>query len=104
MAAWPIIEMKGKAAAKPKTKAPKTKKEKAVGPKKPKSAFIFFSQERRLTLKVERPELGITDASKILGKEWRELTDADKQRFNELAVTDRARYAREKGELASASD
>lgn len=97
--------MKGKSAAKPKNKAPRTKKEKkATGPKKPKSAFIFFSQERRLTLKTERPELGITDASKILGAEWRELTDADKQRFNELASQDRARYNREKGEVASASD
>jgi hypothetical protein len=37
----------------------------------PKFAFIFFSQERRLTLKVERPESSITDASKILRAEWR---------------------------------
>lgn len=100
---WLLIEMKGKP-TKPKAKAVKTKKEvKAAGPKKPKSSFIFFSQERRNGLKAERPELGITDASKILGAEWRALSEDGKQRFNELANQDRARYAREREEVPAES-
>lgn len=79
-------------------------KDRKEGPKRPKSAYIFFTQERRLSLKTERPELGLTDASKVLGAEWKELTDAGKQRFVDMASQDRTRYSREKGDAASASD
>jgi len=78
-----------------KVRKPKVKKE---GPKKPKSAFMFFSQERRKTLKEEQPDLKITDASKVIGSEWRKLTDSDKGPYNQLAQQDKERYMKEKEE------
>jgi structure-specific recognition protein 1 len=92
--------MKGNATTKPKAKTLKTKK--AGGPKKPKSGYIFFTQERRSSLKTERSDLSLTDASKVMGAEWKALSDGEKRRFNDLAAEDRARYNREKG--ASSSD
>lgn len=54
-------------------------------PKKPRSAFMFFSQARRLTLKEEQPNLTIIDASKVIGNEWKHLTDEDKEKYVESA-------------------
>ena len=76
------------------------KAKKADGPKKPKSGFMFYSQERRVTLKVEQPSLKITDASKVIGAEWKALSDADKQKYQDLGEADRKRYAEEKESLA----
>ena len=83
-----------------KTKKPKAKSD---GPKKPKSGFMFYSQERRVSLKTEQPSLSITDASKVIGAEWKALTDADKQKYLDLAEQDRKRYADEKEARASSS-
>ncbi|CAG9331765.1 unnamed protein product [Blepharisma stoltei] len=83
----------GKAKAAKKQK--RVKKDKS-GPKKPKSAFMFFSQDRRQTLKTEQPDLKITEQSKVIGKEWGELTDAEKAPYQEKANQDRERYNKEK--------
>lgn len=84
------------------TKGKKQKAEK-TGPKKPKSGFMFYSQERRVTLKTEQPTLGITDASKVIGAEWKALTDDQKQKYLDLAENDRKRYAAEKEEAKESS-
>lgn len=80
-----------KAAAKPRKSKPVKD-----GPKKPKSAFMFYSQERRVSLKTEQPKLSITDASKVIGAEWKALTDQEKKKYQDLGDEDRKRYAREK--------
>lgn len=85
-----------KIAKKPRATKPKTKKKEQTGPKKPKSGFMFFSQERRKTLKDEQPGLSITDASKVIGAEWRKLTDEEKKPYDESASKDRERYRKEK--------
>ena len=88
-----------------KKAAAKGKKAKTVkdGPKKPKSGFMFYSQERRVTLKVEQPTLSITDASKVIGAEWKALSDHDKKKYMDLFEEDRKRYASEKEALAADS-
>lgn len=91
----------GKTAAK---KAPKRQpKPKKTGPKKPKSGFMFFSQERRKTLKEEQPNVSITDASKIIGAEWKKLSEEDKRPYDELAQKDRERYRKEKEDAEDSS-
>jgi hypothetical protein len=88
-----------------KKAAAKGKKAKPVkdGPKKPKSGFMFYSQERRVTLKVEQPDLSITDASKVIGAEWKALAESDKKKYMDLFEEDRKRYASEKEALAADS-
>jgi len=87
------LEMGKKVAAGKKAK-------KTDGPKKPKSGFMFYSQERRVTLKEEQPTLKITDASKVIGAEWKAFTEAGKQKYQDLAEADRKRYAEEKAAAA----
>lgn len=92
-----------KATKKPKATKPKTKKKEQTGPKKPKSGFMFFSQERRKALKEEQPTLSITEASKVIGAEWRKLTDEEKKPYDELASKDRERYKKEKQDTEDSS-
>lgn len=73
-----------------KAKAPRD------GPKRPKSAFMYFSSERRVALREGKPNMTITECSKIIGGEWKALTDEQKQPYTEMASKDRERYNDEK--------
>ena len=66
------------------------------GPKKPKSAFLYFSCDRRSSLKEEQPDLKITDVSRLLGDEWNHLTEEEKQPYLQQAAKDRDRYNEER--------
>ncbi|OMJ72049.1 hypothetical protein SteCoe_29606 [Stentor coeruleus] len=86
-----------KNAGKSKDKAKKRKRQtKKDGPKKPLSGFMYFSQERRKSLKEEQPELKITEASVLIGAEWKKLSEAEKEPYQNLAKDDRNRYEKEK--------
>lgn len=65
-------------------------------PKKPKSGFMHFATVRRNALKVEMPGLSVADCSKVIGAEWRDLLEVEKQPFEEMARRDRERYREEK--------
>ncbi|KAL0234067.1 hypothetical protein PCE1_001105 [Barthelona sp. PCE] len=64
--------------------------------KRPRSAYLYFCQERRPILREENPDLKMTDISKLLGADWRKLDDTQKIPFNELAAQDKVRYNEEK--------
>jgi hypothetical protein len=89
--------------SKDKTKKRGSKKEKKEGPKKPLSGFMFFSQERRKTLKEEKPDLKITEASVIIGAEWKKLDDSDKEPYLKMAKEDKDRYDQEKEKFDAAA-
>lgn len=95
-----------KNAVKGKDKGKKRAKKlaKKEGPKKPLSGFMFFSSDRRKTLKNEQPDLKITEASVIIGAEWKKLTDTDKQPYIEKAAEDKERYLKEKKMAESAKE
>jgi hypothetical protein len=59
-------------------------------PKRPLSAFMFFSRGRRITLKQEQPQLKPTEFLKIMGSEWNILTN--RTEFQDMADTDKIRY------------
>jgi hypothetical protein len=62
-------------------------------PKRPLSAFIFFSCERRKTMTAEKPTMKPTECLKQMGTEWKSL--ADRKRYLDLAATDKIRYSSE---------
>lgn len=64
-------------------------------PKRPRSAYIIFTQATRPRVKEENPGLKMSELAKLLGKEWRQIGTQEKARFNAAATEDRARYARE---------
>jgi len=77
--------------------APKTKaKAKKSGPKGPRSAFMYFSQEKRIELKAANSSLSFGDLGKEVGKAWKAATDSEKAKFQKMAVKDKARFEAEK--------
>ena len=65
-------------------KKPKKVKKKSKGKKK-KSGFILYSMENRDKLKEKNPEMKFTDISKLLGQNWKSLSDEEKEVFNKKA-------------------
>merc|ERR1712122_246564 len=50
-------------------------------PKKPLSAYFLFSQEERLKVKSENPDMSITEVAKELGKRWATIDPATKASY-----------------------
>uniref|UniRef100_A0A061S2H2 Upstream activation factor subunit UAF30 n=1 Tax=Tetraselmis sp. GSL018 TaxID=582737 RepID=A0A061S2H2_9CHLO len=76
------------------TKRKKAKKD-PNAPKKPLGMYMMFCKERRSALSEEHPGLSIAELGKLLGEEWRALTDKDKEHYRSLADADKARYEKE---------
>lgn len=62
------------------------------GPKRPKSAYLFFCEDMRPEVSAKVKSLG--EISKELARLWRETSDRSK--YEELAEKDKARYEKEK--------
>ncbi|MFN9900651.1 MAG: HMG-box domain-containing protein [bacterium] len=43
--------------------------------KKPLSAYMLFNNHRRPVLKEEYPEYSVPDISKLIGEEWKKLSE-----------------------------
>ncbi|EOD20010.1 hypothetical protein EMIHUDRAFT_208774 [Emiliania huxleyi CCMP1516] len=65
--------------------APKSKTagiaKKASGGKKKLSGFMKFSQERRPTLKAEKPDLTFGELAKAIGAEWKAMSEAEQGEY-----------------------
>ena len=63
-------------------------------PKRPVSAYFFFTSSRREQIAVDQPELAknVTEMAKTLGKEWKELDEEARKPFIALAEKDKERY------------
>lgn len=80
----------------PTTKAggKKTKKER-TGPKRPMSAYMYFSQEMRPKIKEELPDLNFAGLGKEVGLRWKTCEGDDRAPFDKKAAKDKARYQTE---------
>ena len=77
----------------PKSKK-RSKKDKNA-PKRPISAYFFYNQERRETLKKEKPSLDNKDLIRIMSEEWNKLNDEQKKPYMKKAEEDKKRYLEE---------
>merc|ERR1719327_2014716 len=73
----------------------KQKKNKKKKPKGRTSAFIYFGNATRAEIKAEHPDWSLGEVGRELGKRWKELDDAAKQPFHDLAAKDPERYKTE---------
>jgi len=76
----------------------------SVAPKKPLSAYFCFMSDRRPKLKAEQPDLDHKDVLKVMGKEWGQLTDKDKEKFTALALKDKQRYIKQMEDYTPSSE
>jgi hypothetical protein len=74
---------------------PKVKSKKKTDPNKPKrplTAFMRYSASRRSVIRKENSALSMIDISKIIGEEWRGLSDDAKRPFHDAAEVDHEKY------------
>ncbi|OII71782.1 high mobility group protein [Cryptosporidium ubiquitum] len=89
--------MKTKKTAKVSKKEAKKNK-----PKRAMTAFMYFASSRRAEITAENPSLRsqVAEVAKILGEEWRGMSESDKAPFQKQADADKKRYEREKAQMA----
>ena len=63
-------------------------------PKRPGSAYAFFSSEYRegYKKKTKGAKINFTEMNKTIGAAWGKLNDTQKKKYNDLAEKDRERY------------
>lgn len=61
-------------------------------PKRPMSAYMFFSAKKRPEIKHAQPDLKMTEISKVLGQRWKEVSPESKAKYNKKAEKDKERY------------
>ena len=88
--------VKEKAASKGPWEQPKRRAKKhPLAPKRPMSAFLKYSQQRRKAAKAENPDMSNTDISRLLGEMWRNTDPEERRPFQEVEEKERAVYKAE---------
>merc|ERR1719174_2033929 len=80
------------------TTVKKKRKKRKRDPNKPKgakSAYLFFCNSVRARVSEANKDKKMTELSGIMAKEWKELGDEEKQKFQAMATEDKARYKEE---------
>jgi len=71
------------------------KKKEREGPKKPLSAYMFFSAAKRANVKEKHPNWKPTEVMKHMGELWGKASAEDKAEFEKQASEDKQRYTDE---------
>ena len=64
-------------------------------PKRARSSFIFFCNDRRLSITTKFPNLNMGSISKELAKIWNNYTLEDKEKYLQMHLNDKERYMEE---------
>eukprot|EP01025_Chloroclados_australasicus_P060471 TRINITY_DN7764_c0_g2_i1.p1 TRINITY_DN7764_c0_g2~~TRINITY_DN7764_c0_g2_i1.p1 ORF type:complete len:178 (-),score=36.81 TRINITY_DN7764_c0_g2_i1:202-735(-) len=93
---------KGKkgAKAKPASKEAASKGKKRVkkdknAPKRPLSAYLMYSNEKRNAVKEKHPDLTFTEIPKKIAEMWKALSAAEKQPYENMAADNKKKYEKE---------
>jgi len=65
---------------------------------KPPSAYLIYSNAVRSDVQKKNPNLKMTDISKVIGQQWRGLTDAQRQPHVDKAAKLKEEYTKNKAE------
>ena len=68
-----------------------------IVPKKPMTSYFIYNLEQCKLLKSD--DIKYKDCFKLVGEQWKTLTDEQKIPYNELAEKDKARYLDETKQL-----
>lgn len=73
-----------------------------AGVKRPRTAYTFFTSERRNAIKESNPDKSFGEISQLLAVEWHALSDKKRATYVKREQADKARYETAKAELATA--
>jgi hypothetical protein len=96
-------ELKAAMAANPEIVENLPGRKKRSGPKRARTAYLYFCQQQRPVVKTENPEQDVREQTRTLGARWKALTEAERQPYATLASEDKERYARELAEYKAAN-
>lgn len=91
-------ESNGSSDEKPKRRVKKEKDPNA--PKRALNGYMYYSKERRATLKAERPDLKTKELSVVMGQEWNAMSEDQKRPYSVKGAADKERYAQAKASYA----
>mmetsp|Transcript_41747 Transcript_41747/g.87604 ORF Transcript_41747/g.87604 Transcript_41747/m.87604 type:complete len:207 (+) Transcript_41747:284-904(+) len=89
------IEEEEEEVVKPKRRRKKKKNKDPNRPKRNMSAFFLYSNANRERVKEENPDAKFGDIAKLLSAEFKEISESERARWDQLAVEDKERYQRE---------
>ena len=101
-----FLESKSDSDSSDSKKPKKTKKDRKPGPKKARSAYIFFCVDKRADVKAANDDMNTKDITSELGRLWREdyKDDAKKsKKWMTMAKNDKERFEKEKAEWVDPS-
>ena len=65
-------------------------------PKRPRTAYAFFMKENRSRVAAEHPDESPRDLMKYIAAAWKECDENEKAKYTQMAVDDRARWAKDR--------
>jgi len=68
--------------------------------KNARTSFSFYTKENRERISKENPKATFGELSKLVSAEWNKLTDKEKKVYKNREIKDKARYKKEREELA----
>eukprot|EP00586_Coscinodiscus_wailesii_P004416 CAMPEP_0172483482 /NCGR_PEP_ID=MMETSP1066-20121228/10494_1 /TAXON_ID=671091 /ORGANISM="Coscinodiscus wailesii, Strain CCMP2513" /LENGTH=946 /DNA_ID=CAMNT_0013247383 /DNA_START=94 /DNA_END=2934 /DNA_ORIENTATION=- len=78
-----------------KGSAKKKKKKDPNEPKKNWSSYMFFTNDKRAEIKSKNPDASFGDIAKLMGAEFKKLTDEERKKYEDMADQDKLRYKSE---------
>lgn len=74
----------------------KAKKEKDPNaPKRAGTSYMYFINDKRASILASNPSAKVTEVSTIAGKLWKEASEEEKKKYEDLAAADKERYLKE---------
>lgn len=71
------------------------KKAKTDGPKRPRSAYLFYTTSERTKYSKDHPNMKFGDVTRDIAVAWKGLSGKEKSKFEEMAKADQIRYQKE---------
>ena len=72
----------------------KPKKDKNA-PKKPRTAYTLFCNDKRDAIKEQNADITFSEVNKLLGEQWKAATLTEKEKYEAMAAEDKMRYEKE---------
>ncbi|XP_047310113.1 FACT complex subunit SSRP1 isoform X1 [Impatiens glandulifera] len=82
----------GDGAPKAKKQKKSSKKKDPNAPKKAMSAYLYFSQSQRESIKKTQPGISFGEIGRVVGDRWKGMSAEEKEPFEAKALTDKKRY------------
>ncbi|KAI4167848.1 MAG: hypothetical protein LQ343_006862 [Gyalolechia ehrenbergii] len=73
-------------------------------PKRGLSAYMFFANDNRDTVREENPGITFGQVGKVLGEKWKALNSKQREPYETKAKADKERYESEKASYNNAGD